>query len=513
MPRTTLSAPAYSATAADKSSLKILVSTLYLLQKQRIAMANRVAAHVRVQLGQEPGMPTSEISPEAQKTLTQMKAEYGKLSTAIAKTDPRSLRGLLDEHRGVIASPYAYYMTENYMALEEMEGRLSHEIAALVKEFPIWAWLETVKGVGPVLAAILISELDPHRARRPSSFWAAAGLDVVPVYAQPILAGSRAIGDDGHVLLRGAGRGFAENGDQFYHLWAYSGAATVLAATVLMPSAGPCGLVLRAGQEDAHAAFYALVVEPSGRLAAQWRAGPGCAVEEQSLGMVALPLRLEVESDGLLCQARLYPAEAPAQTKQDMPLAGRRVSLGDVVQAGPFVAGSEGLAADAQFADVVLTPDLDEPLAPQGGGWFGSDVGDVAGYQYGQGRSKRREHLVKRTYKARDGTIKERDSITYNPFLKTKLMGVLGPSFLKAGGHYRDIYYEYKNRYEHHERYGLAAQERKEDGATQAHRHMMAMRVAVKRFLCDLWTEWRQVEGLPVYPTYYEAKLRRTHGA
>jgi len=126
---------------------------------------------------------------------------------------------------------------------------------------------------------------------------------------------------------------------------------------------------------------------------------------------------------------------------------------------------------------------------------------DVAGD--GRGRSRRKEHLIKRVYTAKDGTEKERDSITFNPLLKTKLMGVLGPSFLRSGSPVRKYYDDYKHRLEHRpdlkdERKGRI--------------HMMAVRYMVKQFLRDLYVEWRVMEGLPVAPTYAEAKLGIEHG-
>lgn len=48
-----------------------------------------------------------------------------------------------------------------------------------------------------------------------------------------------------------------------------------------------------------------------------------------------------------------------------------------------------------------------------------------------RGRSNKEWALVDREYKAADGTIKTRKSITYNPKLKTKLVGVAMSSFLK----------------------------------------------------------------------------------
>lgn len=109
-----------------------------------------------------------------------------------------------------------------------------------------------------------------------------------------------------------------------------------------------------------------------------------------------------------------------------------------------------------------------------------------------------------REYTARDGSVQLKKSLTYNPFLKTKLCGVLGGAFLKAkDSQYGKVYYDYKNR----------LQNRADDSLTPGHIHAMATRYAVKMFLRDLWVAWRQLEGLPVSEPYEVAFLgRRPHG-
>ena len=131
--------------------------------------------------------------------------------------------------------------------------------------------------------------------------------------------------------------------------------------------------------------------------------------------------------------------------------------------------------------------------------YAGLDVADD-----GAGRSRRQEHLVEYDYKAKDGTIKKRKGITFNPFLKTKLVGVLGGCLLKANGAYSTIYRDYKNRLENHTRYSTT---------TKAHRHNMAIRYMIKMFLVDLYVEWRALEYLPVHAPYSEAKLGYKHGS
>lgn len=171
------------------------------------------------------------------------------------------------------------------------------------------------------------------------------------------------------------------------------------------------------------------------------------------------------------------------------------------------------------------------------------------------GRSRKLESLVKREYVKSNGEVAFRDSITYNPWLKTKLIGVLATSFLRCGktlvdgqqinsaeraslaksegfkqdkdsdialkdqvidflienGHdvqftpsgYGAFYYDYKNRLEnspHHKE------------KTSLHKHNMALRYMIKRFLVDLYSVWRKLEGLPVAEEYSVAKLGMVHG-
>lgn len=121
----------------------------------------------------------------------------------------------------------------------------------------------------------------------------------------------------------------------------------------------------------------------------------------------------------------------------------------------------------------------------------------------GKGRSRREEHLIDRDYVAADGSTKTRKSITFNPFLKTKLRNI-GDSFLKTNNvKYRAIYDGYKNRLNNHPAH---------KDKTDLHKHNMSMRYMLKQFLADLYEMWRDHEGLPRAVPYAEAKLGITHG-
>lgn len=120
----------------------------------------------------------------------------------------------------------------------------------------------------------------------------------------------------------------------------------------------------------------------------------------------------------------------------------------------------------------------------------------------GHGRSKRAEDLVEREYVDKNGDVKTKKGISYNPFLKTKLCGVFASCFIKAGGPYREIYDQAKVRYTNaHPDFSVA------------HINNMAKRYAVKMFLKNLWNKWRALEGYPPEPDYWEQYISgRAHG-
>ncbi len=125
---------------------------------------------------------------------------------------------------------------------------------------------------------------------------------------------------------------------------------------------------------------------------------------------------------------------------------------------------------------------------------------DKNGKHVVQGRNK--SHTEMRSYIDKNGKEAQKVSITYEPFVKTKLIGVLGSSFIKLGGKYRNIYDGYKDR---------LSQERED--LTPSHRHNMAVRYMIKMFLRDMWVAWRTLEGLPISEPYEVAYLgKKPHG-
>lgn len=300
------------------SELKTIVRGAYGLQKLRVQMGNRIAGNFRAKLGLSPGEKEEE-DKEAKGILDDLRARYKKLTDGV-KTFPRQATFKGDE---VISTYTELVLLNQYIKLESEEAACFRLLGNVLKEYPVYTqFLEGVRGVGPAMAGVIISEIDIHKAKYPSSLWMYAGIDVAPD---------------------------------------------------------------------------------------------------------------------------------------------------------------------------------------------------------GRGRSRREEHLVECAYIDKEGKEKTRRGITFNPFLKTKLMGVLASSFLRAGGDnkYATIYNDYKNRLEHHAVYGVANEanriaefkEKKQKYAPKGHRHNMAMRYMMKQFLIDLHMAWREIEGLPISVPYHEAKLGLKHVA
>jgi hypothetical protein len=296
----------------EKGMLRAAVRGAYDLQKLRIQTGLRLVANFKVKLGQAPSKKEEEIDDDAKHILAQLRDVYERITDGLTKF-PRPKDFVAD---AIISEYSELVLIDQYVSLDDSEKKHFKKLVPLLESFRIYTeYLKDVKGIGPAMAGVIISEIDISKARYVSSLWKYAGLDVA--------------------------------------------------------------------------------------------------------------------SDGA-------------------------------------------------------------------------------------GRSRHKEHLVPVKYIDKNGEEQERVGITFNPFLKTKLLGVLASSFLRAGDNqYSAIYREYKHRLESHERYGTQNDKVKTPEGKQitskGRRHNMAMRYCVKMFLKDLYVQWRTIEGLPVAPSYAEAKLGLRH--
>jgi hypothetical protein len=281
-------------------ALRTMVRSAYDLQKLRVEMGNRLVATFKSKLGHQPGKKEADsIDEEGLKILKELKIRFKLLTQGVTKELPAKKAWTGD---GIITSYTEACLVAEYLTLERSEESQFRRFDAVLQEIPVYqSFLTQVRGCGPAMSAVIISEIDITRAQYPSSLWKYAGLDVV---------------------------------------------------------------------------------------------------------------------------------------------------------------GSAG-------------------------------------------RSRKKEHLREIDYVNKDGEPAKRMGITFNPLLKTKLCGVLGPCLLRANSEpYRQIYDGYKNRLENHATW---------KDRTKGHRHNAAIRYMCKAFLRDLYNAWRPLEGLPVSPTYAEAKLGIKH--
>lgn len=370
----------------DNNIIRTLVRSVYDLQKIRMQMGNRLAANFRSKLG----VSQPDGNEDGEKILNLLKKSYARLTDGIVdelKSNMPSPRKFVGDE--LITSYAELSLVDQYVKLLASEEQSFGNLGRALKGIPIYdQFLADIRGVGPAMAGVIISEIDIHVATYPSSLWAYAGLDTVQV--------ARYMDDQGKLKT--------------------------------------------------------------------------------------LPAN-STELEFSPAEGRYYYKEFP-------------IELID------------------------------------------------------QGRSRKSEHLVEREYTTAGGELALRKSITYNPFLKTKLMGVLASSFIKSASvmvdgkrlgkarrlelaqekglkiedpsdtqvneflaavgitievdeGYSRYYYDRRRFYMNHPHH---------KNKTAAHHHNMAARYMVKRFLVDLYTKWRALEGLPISTEYAVGKLGIHHG-
>lgn len=161
------------------SALRMLTRGAYDLQKLRIQTGLRLYANFRKRLGVNPTEKTEE-GDEAATILEQLKGSYKTLTAAVARN-----RTLPDKAKftgdGIISDFSELVMVNQYLELERQEAKQFRQLVPLLDDLPIYSkYLKNEIGIGPAMAAVLVTYLNPYKTVRPSQFWAYAGLDVAP---------------------------------------------------------------------------------------------------------------------------------------------------------------------------------------------------------------------------------------------------------------------------------------------------------------------------------------------
>ena len=100
---------------------------------------------------------------------------------------------------------------------------------------------------------------------------------------------------------------------------------------------------------------------------------------------------------------------------------------------------------------------------------------------------------------------------TFNQFLRAKLCGVLGSSFIKCASPYSKFYYDHKHRLQSKDWGMLSKNPTDKSNPKAGHQHKASVRKMVKEFLKDLYVAWRTMENLPVRAPYKEEYLGKIH--
>jgi hypothetical protein len=132
--------------------------------------------------------------------------------------------------------------------------------------------------------------------------------------------------------------------------------------------------------------------------------------------------------------------------------------------------------------------------------------------------------------------MKAGQKASFSPWLKSKIVLVLGDCLIKANSPYKDFYNNYKNRKRNtvtdvcrtckgkkkiqlkDKSWVTCYHCKGQDGpipwaASDAHLHNAARRYMVKMLLVDIWRDWRELEGLPTRVSYAEEYLGKKHSA
>jgi len=145
--------------------LKAIVRGHYDLQKLRIQTGNRIVANFRAKMN----IATSETAEKA--ALNKIKEAFKALPKKISK---KKFTGT------PVISKYAeYVLVKSYVEMLTSEHNAQKEIKAIVDEEPLWAsFFSSIKGVGPLMAGILLTEIDITKAATPAALWKYCGVDV-----------------------------------------------------------------------------------------------------------------------------------------------------------------------------------------------------------------------------------------------------------------------------------------------------------------------------------------------
>ena len=172
--------------------LRTIDSCFYDVQKARIEIGNRICASYYTQMGVKPGTKKADtLSAEELKILKNFEDEYNLITDALVDNRSGKVAKIIASHQvadnsgnlvqlSKIRSYSDFALIAHYIHHKEDEIALKKALEMKLPEYPIYTeFLSNIRGVGPLMAGVIISYFDPYVAKYSSSFIKYAGLDPV----------------------------------------------------------------------------------------------------------------------------------------------------------------------------------------------------------------------------------------------------------------------------------------------------------------------------------------------
>src|SRR5260221_462391 len=163
-------------TSENRQLIRTYVRSAYQLQQLRGQMGNRIVANFKAKLGQPPSVTEEDsLDDEGKEILEQLRADYKKITDGI-KNFPTQAKFKGTE---LIESYTEACLISQYMEMESSEDKTFRRLGQVLQDYPIYTeFLEKIKGIGPAMAGVIISEFDIHKAKYSSSLEKYIGIDV-----------------------------------------------------------------------------------------------------------------------------------------------------------------------------------------------------------------------------------------------------------------------------------------------------------------------------------------------
>jgi hypothetical protein len=110
------------------SNIKTLVRGVYDIQKLRIQIGNRIVGNFKAKLGQEAGMPESEMGEDEKKVIDVLRLHYRKITDGV-KTFPRQSSFVGDE----VISSYTELCLLNILNLNRVKLNIFASLKTCLK--------------------------------------------------------------------------------------------------------------------------------------------------------------------------------------------------------------------------------------------------------------------------------------------------------------------------------------------------------------------------------------------